>query len=62
MVTPAGRNSALLEQSAVILPNGVVDAADRETLVGDYKTIAAPSPGSGGDLQTHIMNPLGPFK
>jgi hypothetical protein len=34
--TEAQRNGALLDCCGVLIPDGAVDAADRQTLVGDY--------------------------
>jgi hypothetical protein len=34
--TLAKRNSGLLDATGVLVPDGTIDAADRQTLVGDY--------------------------
>jgi hypothetical protein len=44
--TEPRRNSALLDECGVLLPDGLVDAADRQTLVGDYLPAAAAPPGA----------------
>jgi hypothetical protein len=45
----AKRNSALLRRCGVLIPDGTVDASDRQTLVGDYGYMGpAPLPPAGG--------------
>jgi hypothetical protein len=50
--TAAKRNAALLRLSGVLLPDGTIDAADRQTLVGDYAL--------AGGLSTEAPTPPGP--
>lgn len=45
--TAAKRQSAFIDNWGVILPDGTIDAADRETLIGQYGGIAAAPPGTG---------------
>ena len=44
ITTQAKRNSALIDECGILIPNGVIDAEDRSTLVGQYGGIAAPAP------------------
>lgn len=49
--TKAKRNSALKDGVAVVFPTGAIDAAGRQTLVGDYLLSSVPPPpqtGTGG--------------
>jgi hypothetical protein len=46
--TAAKRNAALLETVGIPLPDGALDAADRQTMLGDYGPFdAPPAPGPG---------------
>lgn len=42
--TEAKRNSALLDECGILIPSGTIDAAGRQTLVGDYKPEGGPPP------------------
>lgn len=63
--TQAKRNSALIDEAGILIPDATIDAEDRATLVGQYGGIAAPAPpenpitqgeglGLGSDLYRRI--------
>lgn len=54
--TAAKRQSAFIDPWGVVLPDGTIDAADRETLLGQYGGIPAGPPAAGGGRLTDIVN------
>lgn len=55
ITTSAKRQSAFVDPWGVVLPDGTIDAADRETLLGQYGGIPAAPPSGGGGSRTDFV-------